>query len=237
MSDTCTISEAAARTGFTASALRFYERAGLIAPARTDAGYRTFDQRAVERLRFIARGKELGLSLEEIAELVELWDGDRCEPVAHRLRALLGEKVADTERRIAELVAFGRQLQTVGAALTSDPADGPCSETCACQVAAADSASAVACTLSPEQATTRVADWRALLARSSGSVAVDGGRQLRFPPDPELAARVGALAAAEQSCCTFFTFVVRIDAAATELTVTAPPEAGALVEALFEVPS
>ena len=77
-----TISEAAARTGFTASALRFYESAGLVTPARTAAGYRTYDDHSIDRLRFIARAKHLGLSLGEITELVQLWDGDRCAPVA-----------------------------------------------------------------------------------------------------------------------------------------------------------
>ena len=92
----------------------------------------------------------------------------------------------------------------------------------------------IACTLPVEQVSTRVADWHALVERAVTSEPVPGGTRLRFLPDPTLAAEIGALAAAEQSCCSFFTFVVRIDAAGTELTVTAPAEAGPLVDALFD---
>ena len=87
--DTCTIADAAARTGFTPSTLRYYEQVGLVEPQRTEAGYRLYDERALQRLSFISRSKALGLSLEEIAELVDLWDGDRCGPVQDRLRAVV----------------------------------------------------------------------------------------------------------------------------------------------------
>jgi hypothetical protein len=57
------ISELAERTGFSASALRFYEQAGLLsASERSAGGYRLYDQAAVERLAFIARAKQLGLA-------------------------------------------------------------------------------------------------------------------------------------------------------------------------------
>jgi len=58
-----TISKVAAETGFSPSALRFSECHGLISPARTPAGYRSYDAASVETLRSIARAKRLGLSL------------------------------------------------------------------------------------------------------------------------------------------------------------------------------
>lgn len=88
---------------------------------------------------------------------------------------------------------------------------------------------AIACTLSPEQVPGRVDEWRALVAEAT---ARDGGT-LRFPPSPELAAKVGALAASEQSCCSFLTFDIHIDATGTTLTVGAPDEASSLVDALL----
>ena len=237
MTATYTIAEAAARSGFTASALRFYEGAGLVAPARSEAGYRVFDDRAVARLRFVARAKQLGLSLEEITELVGLWDDDRCEPVAHRLRVLVGEKLAATRERIAELSAFAAELEHVAAGLTADPGDGPCTDGCPCQAAApATPSPPIACTLTAEQLPGRVDDWRRLLAERAGEPVRDassGAVTITFPADPAVAARVAGLAAAEQSCCSFFTFTVRIAPTATELTVTAPEEATPLVEALF----
>ena len=75
------IAEVSRLTGFTPTALRYYEDAGVLAPPeRTAAGYRTYDDRAVERLRLVARAKELGCTLEEIAWLVEAWDADSPDP-------------------------------------------------------------------------------------------------------------------------------------------------------------
>jgi DNA-binding transcriptional MerR regulator len=231
-----TISEVASRTGFSASALRFYEDAGLVTPARSASGYRVYDDRAVERLRFISRGKQLGLSLDEIAELVALWDDDRCGPVAHRMRVLLGEKLRATRERVWELSAFAATLEGVRTGLAIDPGEGPCGDGCACQ--AADPVPvAIACTLPADRVDRRVDDWQALSAEAD-EVRRDGdGAVLRFRPDPALAARVATLAAAEQSCCSFFRFTVRLDATGTELAVEAPPEAASLVDALLGVPA
>lgn len=55
---TYTISEAAGRSGFSPSALRYYEGIGLVSPRRTAAGYRLYDDRAVARLAFIGRAKQ-----------------------------------------------------------------------------------------------------------------------------------------------------------------------------------
>ena len=61
------ISELARRTGFPPTTLRYYETLGLLPrPGRTAAGYRVYDDRAEERLAFIARAKAMGLGLEEI---------------------------------------------------------------------------------------------------------------------------------------------------------------------------
>ena len=81
------IKEVAERSGFSAPTLRYYEEIGLLPePARTAAGYRIYDETTVERLAFIARAKQLGCSLEEIADLTMAWDGGRCGPVQDRLR-------------------------------------------------------------------------------------------------------------------------------------------------------
>ena len=57
------------RSGFTPATLRYYEDLGLLpAPSRTDAGYRLYDDKALDRLAFIARAKQLGCSLEETAD-------------------------------------------------------------------------------------------------------------------------------------------------------------------------
>ncbi|MEU6039649.1 MerR family transcriptional regulator [Actinomadura sp. NPDC047616] len=70
---TMRISQLAARTGVPATTLRLYESAGLLPADRTPAGYRVYGQDAVERLAFIGVAKDLGLPLEEIAELLRVW--------------------------------------------------------------------------------------------------------------------------------------------------------------------
>jgi MerR family transcriptional regulator, copper efflux regulator len=127
------ISQLAERTGFSASTLRFYEQAGLLPDtARTPGGYRTYDDRAVDRLRFIARAKQLGLPLEEIRDLTAVWDSGSCAPVQDRLAAQLTGKLAEVRRRVAELTAFGDQLEAARDGLGRHTPDGCCDDTCGC---------------------------------------------------------------------------------------------------------
>lgn len=128
-----TIGQVAERTGVSASALRYYEQIGLVVPAdRTDAGYRLYDESVLARLAFVARAKQLGCSLDEITDLVGLWDGERCGPVQRRFHDLVTAKLASAERQIAELTALVGQLRDAAARLAGPPVDAPCSEACAC---------------------------------------------------------------------------------------------------------
>jgi MerR family transcriptional regulator, copper efflux regulator len=130
---TYTIGETAERSGFSASALRYYEGIGLVEPStRTEAGYRLYDDDTLARLAFISRAKQLGCSLEEITDLVGIWDGERCGPVQRRFHDLVTEKLADAQRQIAELTALTDQLHQAAAQLAGPAIDGPCSEGCAC---------------------------------------------------------------------------------------------------------
>ena len=87
---TYTIGQIAERSGFTTSALRYYEGVGLLVPVgRTDAGYRLYDDGTLSRLAFIARAKRLGCSLDEISALVSIWNGDQCGPVQRRFHELV----------------------------------------------------------------------------------------------------------------------------------------------------
>src|SRR5262249_44497989 len=104
MGTTYKIAEVAARSGFTASTLRYYEELGLVPPAgRTTAGYRLYDDSTLARLAFISRAKQLGCTLDEITDLAVAWDGERCEPVQARLRELVAAKIVDAQERIAEM--------------------------------------------------------------------------------------------------------------------------------------
>jgi MerR family redox-sensitive transcriptional activator SoxR len=65
--DLLTVSEVANRSGFAASAIRFYEKEGLITASRTSGGQRRFERNMLRRLAFIRAARNVGLSLDEIA--------------------------------------------------------------------------------------------------------------------------------------------------------------------------
>jgi MerR family copper efflux transcriptional regulator len=248
--DGYTISQVAERTGFAPSALRYYEQAGLVRPTRTEGGYRTYDDHDLELLRFVGRAKGFGLSLDEIAELLGLLADECCEPVQDRLKALVDAKIADTQDRIAELLAFTAELQHVAASLSLHTPAGPCDDSCGCTTAATDRGTTtgvrltarpdqnadapVVCTLDPADVRGRLADWQDLAAQAEDREHIDGGVRLRFPPDIDVGA-VAALTAAEQTCCRFFTFRLTIGALPS-LDVIGPPDARPLVESLVGAP-
>jgi MerR family transcriptional regulator, redox-sensitive transcriptional activator SoxR len=71
-----TVSEMARRSGFAGSAIRFYESQGLISATRTAGGQRRFERQMLRRLAFIRAARNVGLSLDEIADaLAKLPDG------------------------------------------------------------------------------------------------------------------------------------------------------------------
>lgn len=130
---TLTIGQVAERSGFPATTLRYYEDIGLVVPtSRTPSGYRLYDAEALDRLAFVARAKQAGCTLEEVAELVALTDDGRCEPVQRRLHELVTDKLRDTERQIAELTQLADQLRTTATRLAGPAVDGPCDASCAC---------------------------------------------------------------------------------------------------------
>ena len=244
---TYTIGEVAERSGFTASALRYYEGRGLVAPAtRTDAGYRLYDDDALARLAFISRAKQLGCSLEEIIDLVGIWDGQRCDPVQRRFHELVTSKIVDAQRQIAELTAFAAQLQTAAAQLAGKPIDGPCGDDCACLTAAADGRPSapvalaatptdppIACTLEPDAMPDRMSDWQAILdAARTRRALPEGGLRIEFDPAVPLD-ELARLVAAEQHCCAFFAFALTVDSRGVGLEVRAPDGAEDIVTSLF----
>jgi MerR family copper efflux transcriptional regulator len=74
------ISQLADRVGLRASTLRLYEQEGLLAARRSEAGYRLYDEEAVERLGVVAAGKHLGLPSQEIREVLSVGRAPTYEP-------------------------------------------------------------------------------------------------------------------------------------------------------------
>lgn len=245
------IKELAERSGFTSTTLRYYEDIGLLPQAqRTPAGYRVYDERTVERLAFIARAKQLGCTLEEIADLATAWEGGRCGPVQDRLRQVVADKLTRSQDQVAELVALSADLQRAGAALERHRPDGPCDEQCGCvsDPKPGDAATArfvslgmkpsvgehatIACSLGAGAIRGRVDDWRAVLNHVERREPLAGGVRAVFGPMVPLDELIH-LAVAEQDCCRFFAFVITVDARGLALEVTAPADASELVEAVF----
>jgi Cu(I)-responsive transcriptional regulator len=104
------IGEAAAQSGVSAKMIRYYEEIGLVPrSARQPQGYRDYDDRDVNRLRFVARARDLGFSIKEIAELLRLYS-DRRRSSADVKRIAL-RHVAELETRIRAMRQLKRTIQ------------------------------------------------------------------------------------------------------------------------------
>ena len=252
------IKDVAKRSGFSPATLRYYEEIGLLpASARTPAGYRTYDDHTLARLAFIARAKQLGCSLGEIAELSMAWDGGSCGPVQDRLRTTVANKLASAHDQIVELMTLTSELQRAAASLEAHRPEGPCDETCGCdgdpsaddaeprpqfislgsKPAREPSGSApIACTLSSDALKGRLEDWQQLLGHVSRRESIDGGVRAAFMTSVPLD-ELMRLVAAEQDCCQFLSFAITVDARGIGLEITAPLDALPIVESLFGAPT
>jgi DNA-binding transcriptional MerR regulator len=106
------VAELASAVGTSADTIRYYERAGLLPPpARTPAGYRSYDPTAVERLQFVRGAQRLGLRLRDIADLLAIRDTGvcPCEPAERVLR----RRLADVDTELARLTALRAQMVTM----------------------------------------------------------------------------------------------------------------------------
>jgi len=103
------IGAAARHSGVPAKTIRYYESVGLIEPAdRSAAGYRVYAKQDVETLRFVQRARNLGFSVEEVGNLLALWN-DRTRSSAE-VKALARHRVADIDRKLTELAEMRETL-------------------------------------------------------------------------------------------------------------------------------
>lgn len=240
------ISEAARATGFSESALRFYEQQGVVIPERTSTGYRQYNEEHVDSLRFVARGKELGLSLDEITELLRLLDQDECEPVQTRIRQLIDHRIEEARTRITELVGFSAQLQRAATRLAAHTSDGSCDDQCGCRSEpesrptderrriplGGPTTEDIVCTLDANLFGSRIDEWYRALADSIGREPIANGVRVRFSRAVDVAA-LAELAAAEQTCCAFFRFQIGIESDGVFLDVTGSDEAQTVITSIF----
>jgi len=109
-----TVGRLAAITGVAAKTIRYYEQVGVLpAPRRTPAGYRQYDERDAERLRFVRRARALGLSLRHVKTLTACMNGGPPATMRPRVRALVRGQLSAVQERIREFELLRRELQQV----------------------------------------------------------------------------------------------------------------------------
>ncbi len=198
------VSQLADRAGVAPSTVRFYERAGLLSPARrAENGYRVFDESALDELAFVSRAKGIGMSLEDIAGLVAAWPTGECRSSQARLRGFLAGRIGQVREQLAELGAFEHQLQTVLGRLSArDPGPEHCGKGCICE------------------------------ADLDVAANVSHDVRLILPAGPDMAAAVARLSAAETACCAQTRFLLEVTADRVILTIEDPGTPG-LLDVLF----
>ncbi|WP_105188267.1 Zn(2+)-responsive transcriptional regulator [Pseudoalteromonas sp. T1lg48] len=110
------IGELAKQVDMSTDALRYYEQQGLLsAPLRNASGYRQYGRKHMAQLRFIRRAKDVGFSLEEIAELLKInfeKEQHSCQEVKDltlKKRELVAERIAELQRFHASLSQLAEQ--------------------------------------------------------------------------------------------------------------------------------
>lgn len=113
------IGQAAARSGVTTKMIRYYESMGLLPfVARTEAGYRLYGDNEVHTLRFIGRARNLGFGMDEIGELLKLWQ-NRHQSSADVRRIALAH-IANLERRVSQMMSMKHTLEALAASCHGD---------------------------------------------------------------------------------------------------------------------
>ncbi len=126
------IGEVATATGLDTQTIRFYERQGLLPqPRRGPNSYRVYDPSTITRLQFIRSGQGAGLTLAEIATILELRE-EGATPCAH-VRALLSAKLREIGTRRRELAGLETELEgLISRSDRLDPAD--CTDAQICHI-------------------------------------------------------------------------------------------------------
>ena len=110
MTTTMNIGEAAKACGVSAKMIRHYESVGLFPEAmRTESGYRQYTENEVSTLRFIRQSRDLGFSIEQIRELLGLWQNRRRS--SRQVRALAQAHIEELDAKLKELQAMKATLE------------------------------------------------------------------------------------------------------------------------------
>ncbi len=127
------IKELSQRTNLSAKTIRYYEEIGLLPPPkRLPNGYRDYEETAVSRIKLVAGARTLGLTLDDIGEILAL--RDRREAPCRVVLEMLDEKATEIRQRIAELQRLEvdlRELHALGLTFPTDDVNG---KNCVCHL-------------------------------------------------------------------------------------------------------
>ncbi len=103
------IGEVSQASGIGIEALRFYERSGLLGkPARSQSGYRLYDEGVLERLAFIRKAQTLGFSLEEIKQIIS--DAQSGASPCDDVREIVRQRLSELDERMREMRRYRKEL-------------------------------------------------------------------------------------------------------------------------------
>lgn len=130
------ISEAAEAAGLEATAIRFYEKQGVLpGPGRTDSGYRDYTESDIDLLRFVRRARSLEIPLDDVREIVDL--RIRGQAPCDVVRSVMAREAAAIESRIEELQALRDELAHLQKQADEIGDDWPAGA-CVCHIVEAD---------------------------------------------------------------------------------------------------
>lgn len=106
------ISQLAEEFQLTTRTIRYYEELQLLSPKRNESGRRVYSRKDYARLKLIIRGKRFGFSLEEIKEMIHLFDQDRSgRAQLERTIEYGNQKIEEVMERIKELEIMNHDLE------------------------------------------------------------------------------------------------------------------------------
>ncbi|MFN3129685.1 Cu(I)-responsive transcriptional regulator [Roseibium sp.] len=112
------IGDAAKQCGLPTKTIRYYEDIKLVAPMRSENGYRDYSETDVQRLAFIQRSRGLGFTIDQCRELLSLYD-DRNRASAD-VKAIARLKIDEIDAKINELNSLKKTLKSLVASCQGD---------------------------------------------------------------------------------------------------------------------
>jgi len=118
MNEKLTIGKLAQASDIGVETVRFYERKGLIKQPEKQGAFRYYSQDLIDRIKFIKRAQELGFTLKEVKELLELKikNQSKCSDVLKKTES----KILEIDEKISDLKKMKKSLKNLAQCCTSD---------------------------------------------------------------------------------------------------------------------